>query len=96
MTLNQARMMLSLASIYGAPIDKDRAIELVGLVGAGFGLRALARAFVAATPVIGWVVKTSTAFTGTVALGHAATRYFEMGAPAATGKVLALFGSRRR
>ncbi len=96
MTLNQGRMVLSLAGIYGESIDKERAVELVGLVGAGFGLRALARALVSLTPVIGWVVKAGTAFTGTVALGYAAVHYFEMGAPVSTGKVVALFGSLRR
>lgn len=95
MTLNQARMMLSLAGIYGVEIDRERAVELLGLVGVGFGLRAMARSLVRATPGIGWAVKASTGFTGTVAVGFAAMRYFEKGAPAATSKVMALIGPRR-
>ena len=96
MTLNQARMVLALAGIYGSTLDRERALELIGVAGMGFGLRALARAFVRSTPGLGWVVKASTAFTGTVAVGYAAMRYFEMGAPVSTSKVLGLFGSLRR
>jgi len=96
MTLNQAKMVLALAGIYGASLDRERAVELVGLVGIGFGLRTLARALVGATPGLGWVVKASTGFTGTVAIGHAAMRYFEGGAPANTGRVMGFVSSFRR
>jgi uncharacterized protein (DUF697 family) len=96
MTLNQARMMLSLAGIYGVEIDRERAVELMGLVGVGFGLRALARSFLRSAPGIGWAIKAGTGFTGTVAVGFAAIRYFEKGAPAATSKVMALLTPPRR
>jgi uncharacterized protein (DUF697 family) len=96
MTLNQARMVLSLAGIYGERVDRERAVELVGLVGVGFGLRALARSFLRSAPGIGWAIKASTGFTGTVAVGLAAMRYFERGAPAATSKVMALVRPLRR
>lgn len=96
MTLNQARMMLSLAGIYGATIDRERAVELVGLVGVGLGFRSLARSFLRSVPGIGWAIKASTGFTGTVAIGLAAMRYFEKGAPAATSKMMALIGPLRR
>lgn len=92
MTMNQAKMVLSLAGIYGAEIGRERALELIGIAGAGFGFRALARALLRGTPGVGWVVKASTGFTATVALGLAAMRYFEAGAPAGTSKVMALFG----
>ena len=92
MTLNQAKMVLSLAGIYGTEIGKDRALELVGVAGAGFGLRSLARAFLRTTPGVGWVIKASTGFSGTVALGFVAKHYFEMGAPASTSRLQALIG----
>jgi uncharacterized protein (DUF697 family) len=95
MTLNQARMVLLLAGIYGAEIGRERAVELVGLVGAGFGMRALARSFLRSAPGIGWAIKAGTGFTGTIAVGYAAMRYFERGAPAATSKVMALVGPLR-
>jgi uncharacterized protein (DUF697 family) len=96
MTLNQAKMVLSLAGIYGVEIGRERAVELVGVMGLGLGLRALARSFLRSTPGLGWVIKASTGFTGTLALGFAAMRYFEKGAPAAMSKVVALVRPLRR
>jgi uncharacterized protein (DUF697 family) len=90
MTLNQVKMVLSLAGIYGVEIGRERAVELIAVVGLGFGLRALARSFLRSTPGLGWVVKASTGFTGTVAVGMVAIRYFEKGAPASTSRVLAV------
>jgi uncharacterized protein (DUF697 family) len=96
MTLNQVRMVLSLAGIYGVEIGRERAFELAGVVGLGLGFRALARSFLRATPGIGWAIKASTGFTGTVVMGLAAMRYFEKGAPASTSRVVALVRSQRR
>jgi uncharacterized protein (DUF697 family) len=96
MTLNQARMVLSLAGIYGQEMGRERVVELLSVVGVGFGLRAMARSFLRSTPGVGWAVKAGTSYTGTVALGLAAMRYFEKGAPASTNRVLALVGPLRR
>jgi len=96
MMLNQVRMVLSIAGVYGEEIGRERAVELLGVVGMGFGLRALARSFLRSTPGIGWAIKASTGYTGTVAMGLAALKYFEKGAPAATSRVVALAGSLRR
>ena len=96
MTLNQVRMVLSLAGIYGAEIGRERAVELVGVVGLGLGLRALARSFLRSTPGLGWLIKASTGYTGTLAVGFAAMRYFEKGAPVATSKLVALLRPLRR
>lgn len=96
MTLNQLKMVLLLAGIYGAEIGRERATELVGVVGLGLGLRALARSFLRSTPGLGWLIKASTGFTGTLAVGFAAMRYFEKGAPAATSKLAALVRPLRR
>ena len=96
MTANQVKMVLAIGSIYGAEIDRERAIELAGIVAAGFGLRALARSLVRSLPGIGLVVKAASGYAATVAMGMAAARYFESGAPASTSRVLALAGSLRR
>jgi uncharacterized protein (DUF697 family) len=96
MTLNQAKMALSIAGIYGQEIGRERAVELVGVIGMGFGSRALARSFVRSDPGIRWAIKAGTAFAATVAMGLAAIRYFEKGAPASTSRVVALAGSLRR
>jgi len=83
LTLNQIRLVLRIALAYGQQVDNERALELGGIVGAGFGLRALARELLDLVPVAGWAVKGAVAYTGTRAIGEAAVRYFE----ARTGSV---------
>jgi uncharacterized protein (DUF697 family) len=77
LTLNQARLVLRIALAHGQEIDKDRALELLGVVGAGFGLRTVARELLDLVPVAGWAVKGAVAYAGTKAIGEAAVRYFE-------------------
>jgi uncharacterized protein (DUF697 family) len=77
LTLNQARLVLRIALAYGQEIDKERAFELLGVVGVGFGLRTVARELLDLVPVAGWAVKGAVAYAGTKALGEAAVRYFE-------------------
>jgi uncharacterized protein (DUF697 family) len=77
LTLNQARLVLRIALAYGQEIDKDRAFELLGVVGAGFGFRTVARELLDLVPVAGWAVKGAIAYAGTKAIGEAAVRYFE-------------------
>jgi len=77
LTLNQVRLVLRIALAYGQEIDKERALELLGVVGVGFGLRAAARELLDLVPVAGWAVKGAVAYAGTKALGEAAVRYFE-------------------
>lgn len=76
LTLNQVRLVLRLALAHGQRIDGRRALELLGVVGAGLGLRAAAREALGFVPVAGWAVKGAIAYTGTKALGEAAVRYF--------------------
>jgi uncharacterized protein (DUF697 family) len=75
------RMVLRLAAAYGERIDRERAVELLAVLGAGFGLRAAARQALAFVPVAGWAVKGGIAYAGTRALGRAAIAYFERGGP---------------
>jgi uncharacterized protein (DUF697 family) len=77
LTLNQARLVLRIALAYGQEIDKERGIELLGVVGFGFGLRTVARELLDLVPVAGWAVKGTVAYAGTKAIGEAAVRYFE-------------------
>jgi uncharacterized protein (DUF697 family) len=77
LTLNQIRMVLRIALAYGQELDRERAAELVGVVGAGFAFRAAARELLDLVPVAGWAVKGAVAYVGTKALGEAAVRYFE-------------------
>jgi uncharacterized protein (DUF697 family) len=77
LTLNQARLVLRIALAYGQDIDRERAFELLGVVGLGFGLRTVARELLDLVPVAGWAVKGAVAYAGTKAIGEAAVRYFE-------------------
>ena len=79
LTVNQIRMVLRIAAAYGQEIDRERAVELLGVLGAAFGLRAIAREAVGLVPGPGWVLKGAIAYAGTKALGEAAIRYFEAG-----------------
>jgi uncharacterized protein (DUF697 family) len=83
LTLNQARLILRLALAHGEEIDGGRALELLAVVGGGLGFRALAREALGAVPFAGWAIKGAIAYTGTRAIGEAALRYFEAGAPLA-------------
>src|SRR5207248_7124694 len=62
LTLNQARLVLRIALAYGQEIDRSRLPELLGVVGTGFGLRALARELLDFVPVAGWAAKGAVAY----------------------------------
>ncbi|MGZ4353465.1 MAG: hypothetical protein ACXVZ4_07960, partial [Gaiellaceae bacterium] len=81
LTLNQARLVLRIAAAHGQEIDAQRLPELLAVLGGGVGFRALARELVGTVPVAGWALKGGVAYAGTRALGEAALRYFEAGAP---------------
>ena len=79
MTANQARMVLHLAAAYGEELSFQRARELLGVLAAGFGLRALTRQVVKVVPVGGWAAAAAFGYAGTVAMGRSAMLYFERG-----------------
>ena len=79
MTANQARMVLHLAAAYGEELSFQRARELLGVLAAGFGLRALTRQVVKVVPVGGWAAAAAIGYAGTVAMGHSTMLYFERG-----------------
>lgn len=96
MTINQVKMLLALAAVYGEEVSKERAIELAGVVGLGFALRTAARQVVDLVPGTGWAVKGAIGYTGTFAMGEAAQRYFEQGAPATPSRLKGLVARVRR
>jgi uncharacterized protein (DUF697 family) len=77
LTLNQIRLVLRIALAYGREVDQTRLPELLGVVGAGFGFRTVARELLDFVPVAGWAAKGAVAYAGTKAVGEAARRYFE-------------------
>jgi uncharacterized protein (DUF697 family) len=82
LALNQVRMLLRIEQAYGLEVDaRERAPELLATVGAGLGLRTVARRLLEVVPVAGWAVKGAVAYAGTRALGEAAVRRLEVGAP---------------
>jgi uncharacterized protein (DUF697 family) len=78
LTMNQIRLVLRIAIAYGEELDQNRAVEIVGVVGAGYGLRMLAREALDLIPVAGWAVKGAVAYSGTRAIGAAAVRLCEV------------------
>jgi uncharacterized protein (DUF697 family) len=79
MTANQARMVLNIAAAYGEELSMDRAKELLGVLAAGFGLRAISRQAVKLVPVGGWAAAAVIGYAGTVAMGRSTILYFERG-----------------
>jgi uncharacterized protein (DUF697 family) len=92
LTLNQIRMVLHIAAAYGEQIDRDRALEILAVVGAAFGFRAVAREALGFIPGVGWALKGGIAYAGTRALGKAAVAYFEAGGQ---GRIKSAVGSVR-
>ena len=78
-TANQSRMVLAIAAAYDEEISLDRARELLGVLAAGFSLRALARQVVKLLPIGGWAASGAIGYAGTLAMGRAAMLYFERG-----------------
>jgi uncharacterized protein (DUF697 family) len=89
LTATQMRLVLRIAACYGQEISQQRAIELLGVLGAGLGFRQLARSMLDFIPVAGWVLQSAIAYAGTRAVGTAAVQYFERGAVADVSNVRA-------
>jgi uncharacterized protein (DUF697 family) len=78
LALNQLRLVLRLEQAHGRAVDlRERLPELAATLGAGLGLRALARELVARLPVPRWAVQGAVAYAGTRVLGDAAVRRLE-------------------
>jgi hypothetical protein len=70
--------VLRLEQAHGRAVDlRERLPELAATLGAGLGLRALARELVARLPVPRWAVQGAVAYAGTRVLGDAAVRRLE-------------------
>jgi uncharacterized protein (DUF697 family) len=81
LTMNQLRLVLWICAAHGLEVDQQRLPEILATVGAGLGLRAIARSVLGAIPVAGWIAQGVVAYTGTRALGEAAVRYAEARTP---------------
>jgi len=72
LALNQIRMLWRLDQAFGRELQPLP--EVVAVVGAGLGLRTVARELLDFVPVAGWAVKGAIAYAGTRALGEAQIR----------------------
>ncbi|HEY3375810.1 MAG TPA: DUF697 domain-containing protein [Candidatus Aquicultor sp.] len=77
MTANQVRMILRLSAAYNQELSMKRLTEVFAVIGSGFALRAAARQVMGFIPVAGWAVKGVIGYSGTVAMGRLAKKYFE-------------------
>jgi uncharacterized protein (DUF697 family) len=75
-TAAQIRLVMRIAAAHGQAIDRSRALEVLGVIAAGFGFRAVARQALGAVPAAGWALKGGFAFAGTLAVGEAAHRLY--------------------
>ena len=78
LALNEVRLLLRLAQAHGAGDVRDRLPEVAATIGAGFGLRALARELLDLVSGLDWVLKGAIAYGGTRALGEAARVRFAL------------------
>ena len=72
----QLAMVTAIGYFHGVEVRTERAGELMGVMGAGVGLREAARQLVKLVPGYGLVVSAAIAFSGTVALGETAHFWF--------------------
>lgn len=79
LTLNQIRMVLRIAAAHGEELDRQSALEVLSVVGAGLGFRSISRQLAAVVPGLGWAVKGGIAYAGTRAVGEAAAAFFAAG-----------------
>jgi uncharacterized protein (DUF697 family) len=87
----QIDMLLKIAATYGKRAEFARIVELLPVIGGGYGWRALARELSGFIPVAGIAIKAGIAYAGTLVVGQAATYYYEHGKALSTDKTSALY-----
>ena len=76
-TINQIRMVLNIASVFGAGIDTARAGQLVAVGANAFVCRTIVRCLVKIAPIFSWLTKALVGFGATRAIGSLTVSYFE-------------------
>lgn len=87
----QVDMLLRIAATYGKKAEFARIVELLPVIGGGYGWRALAREASGFIPFAGPVIKAGIAYAGTLVIGQAASFYYETGNRMAPEKATALY-----
>lgn len=80
LTVNQTKLCLQLAGLYGHDLNLYEKIkELWPLFGTAYGFKTIARSLVGFLPIAGPTIKAAIAYAGTAAVGEAARWYYETG-----------------
>jgi len=87
----QIDMLLKISAAYGRKAEFARVLELLPVIGGGYGWRALARELSGFIPVAGIAIKAGIAYAGTLVVGQAAAYYYEHGKPLTSDKTSALY-----
>lgn len=90
-TALQMRMLLQIAACYGKKAEFARIIELLPVLGGGYGWRALAREASGFIPIAGIAIKAGIAYAGTLVVGQAASYYYETGSKMPPHAISALY-----
>lgn len=77
MTINQLKMAIDIAAMYGFDLSKERLPEIVGVIANGLLFRGLARGALSFIPVFGWALKGAFGYAGTLAAGRALKARFD-------------------
>ena len=87
----QIDMLLKISAAYGKRAEFARVMELLPVIGGGYGWRALARELSGFIPVAGIPIKAGIAYAGTLVVGQAASYYYEHGTPLTAASTKALY-----
>ena len=77
MTVNQARLALSIAAVNGQPLALGRIPEVLSAMAAGFGSRMFANKALGKIPVFGWMFQAGFGYLGTQATGRSLQHRFD-------------------
>jgi uncharacterized protein (DUF697 family) len=91
LTALQMRMLLRIAAAYGKKPEFARILELLPVVGGGYGWRTLAREASGFIPIAGIPIKAAIAYAGTLVVGQVAAHYYETGLHMSRGAVGAVY-----
>ena len=77
-TVNQAKMVLDIAAVYGLPFSVARVPELAGVLFAAVGYRGVARFLMGLIPGFGRILRGVTAYAGTMTTAEAISSYLAL------------------
>ena len=80
LTVQQTRLVLRIAHVYGHDVDPTRMPEVGAVLAGAYGWRGVARRAMAVLPVPKWAVRGGVAYAGTRAVGEAAIARFRASA----------------